>query len=204
MSKAYVLNWDLSLLGDDEFDASLVSFPGSDEIVRFSSTENYALPDMIYFYANFKKLQITDFPYNDANWPIFSTRIIEVLESIDSVELELKKIPVTMLDDSVSLDKEGVPHHSGKENHDFVAIQLLQHLKVIDFDNSVCEIDEDFPDIIEYAEKIVLKEPINGFPLLFRLLEYPIPLLVSSEARFALEKASIKGLIFEDLNSYIW
>lgn len=202
MAEPYILNWDLSHLGDDSHDARLIKFPGWENVVRLASTKEYSLPDKIAFSANLRTLKSIDFPYNDVNWPIISKKMLDVLVAVRN--FPHRAIPIVMLDDVVTFDEQGDAQHSGDENHEFVAVQLLEHAKVIDLERSVYEVDEEFPGRVDNVEKLVLKEPQEGFSPLFRLAEYPVPLLTSPSARLALEEADIQGLVFETLTSCPW
>lgn len=200
MAEPYILNWDLSHLGDDSHDARLIKFPGWENIVRLASTKEYSLPDKIVFSANLRTLESIDFPYNDVNWPIMSKKMLDVLVAVR--KFPHRAIPIIMLDDVVTFDDQGDAKHSGDENHEFVAVQILEHANVIDLESSIYEVDEDFPGRIDNVEKLVLKEPREGFYPLFRLAGYPIPLLTSQSARLALEGAGIQGVVFESLANF--
>jgi hypothetical protein len=50
--------------------------------------------------------------------------------------------------------------------------------------------------------KLVLTEPKNDLPPIFRLSAYSTALFVSAEARKLLEKEGIKGIKFQDINTY--
>ncbi len=77
----------------------------------------------------------------------------------------------------------------------FAAVQLTEHIDVVDWEQS------DFkPDRIDpksgYFKKLVLREPAGGLPPLFRIASDGSMLLVSAEARRALEAAGIVGITF--------
>src|SRR6266481_6222731 len=95
-SIAFELVWDPSHLGDDDFDATLVPFDGSDRIPGWITARPIAVPERIFFEANVETLKVVDFPINDQNWPIMSKRMLEVLEGVGDFSHRL--IPVIMLD----------------------------------------------------------------------------------------------------------
>jgi hypothetical protein len=203
-SVAFVLKWELSHLGDDEYDARLLKFPGWENTMRLSSTKEYNLPQPIRFDANFRTLARVDYPYNNVRWPIMSSRMIQTLEAVG--EFSHKAIEIVMLDDTIlppdRYDQSGKPRNPKLENRDFRALQLLNHLDAFDWEKSVAERDEDLPARAQSIDKLVLKEPAGGFPPLFRLSVYPVALFVSSAARTALEKAGIGGVDLQELKDF--
>jgi hypothetical protein len=104
-------------------------------------------------------------------------------------------IPIVMIDRAVGDSKEF------DENHDFVAVQLLEHQDVFDWEKSVYKRNPERSDIIDRLDKLVLKIPQHGLPPLFRIAAIPLRtrLFISAEGRAALEQAGIKGLWFVDL-----
>lgn len=199
-NEVYILEWDMSHLGDDMYDASLLKFPNWENTLGLTLTDDYVLlPQKVFFEANFKTINSTDFPYNSVRWPIMSRRMLKTF--LLTGNFSHKAIPIIMVNDAVmSKDrytKNGIAN-SGVENYDFFAVQLLKHIEALDHENSVCEIDEESLLVID-VEYLVLKKPQEGFPPLFRLSEYPSPLFVSSSGRLALENAGIRGVLFKNL-----
>jgi hypothetical protein len=92
------------------------------------------------------------------------------------------------------LDRET---NSGVEFHNFLAVHLLEDLDIFDYENSVYERSENNPNVIKSnIKKVVLREPKEGFPPLFRVVNLKTRLYVSAEARTALESAGIRGIDF--------
>jgi hypothetical protein len=91
---------------------------------------------------------------------------------------------------------------SEKEDHRFIAVQLLEHLDIFDWENSVYEPDLTRTDLVDSIDKLVLKQPQDGFPPIFRLSVYPYVLFVSGKARMALEQVGIRGVVFEEIENY--
>jgi hypothetical protein len=65
-------------------------------------------------------------------------------------------------------------------NHDFVILQLLEYLDAFDKNKSEYTIEYDENLLGEQVEsirikKMVLKEPVNGFPPIFRVKEKVFP-----------------------------
>jgi hypothetical protein len=85
----------------------------------------------------------------------------------------------------------------GEFNEDYVALQLLEHVDGIDYERSELRprLNLNRPP---HITNLILKEPIGGFPPVFRLdrAGERISLFVSPAAKKALEEAGIKGLDF--------
>jgi uncharacterized protein DUF1629 len=199
-NKAYILDWELSHLGDDEFDAVLVKFPGWEDSMNLLGGR-YSLPSRIFFEANFRTLSLIDYPYNDVFWPIMSKRMLNVL--IAAGHFKHEPIPITMIKDTIKpskrYDSKGAPLQ-GVENHDFMAVRLLEELDAFDWEHSVYRTSENIPNRALRITKWVLKKPGAQFPPIFRISAHPTKLFISSVGREALESAGLKGMIFEDLD----
>jgi hypothetical protein len=195
-NKNYILSWDLDHLIDLDNDAWLVKFPGYENI-QLSLLREYNLPERIEFDAVFDAIQSSDYPINNVDWNIMSQKMLDILLSIGSFPHRV--IPLVMVDCEV-IGSGG--KRSEKEDHRFVAVQLLEHLDVFDWENSVYEHDPTIKDLVDSIDKLVLKQPKDGFPPIFRLSVYPYVLFVSGKARMALEQAGIKGVVFEEIENY--
>ncbi len=184
------------------YDAYLIEFPDSDQ-VRFWNAQPLNLPEPIEFDAQTDVLGSIDYFTTVPTWPVISRRMLDVLLSVREfphqvIPLVMHEIPVL----SEEVEMAGGPFiRTGKVNHNYVAVQLLEHLDVFDYENSVYEFHPRVPGRVESTsiEKLVLIEPKNGFPPLFRISVDRTVLHVSAEARAALEAADIRGLRFPRL-----
>lgn len=194
--QVYELDYDVShLVGDIEYDAWLVS--PECRYLNFNAPKVLCPPERIEFETVGEYLFATDYPYTRPSWPIMSKRMLETLLSVG--EFPHQVIPVVMLDTQLhDFQKIGAPP---EEIHDFVAVQLLEHLDVLDWERSMCERHPTIPNTVEALsmQKLVLKEPEGGFPPLFRIASYRTQLYVSAFSRAALEKAGLKRLFFPGL-----
>jgi hypothetical protein len=138
-----------------------------------------------------------DYPYlpSARSWPIMSRRMLDVLLSVESFSHQVIPVIFTHIDGLVP---------SGEERHDFIILQLLEHFDGLDRDRTEYSntFDESDPEleIIDFTGEMVLKEPSNGFPPIFRVKEDGVSLYVSAAAKEALEKAGIQGLDFSSWN----
>jgi hypothetical protein len=182
-----------------DYDAWLISdIPGSKDFNGgFWRPQQLEPPRQVEFMCVWEFLQIndlrrtrvTDFPYNRERWPIMSKGMLEVLLSVR--EFPHQVIPIVMLSDHADSDEK---------NYEFVAVQLLEHQDVFDWEKSVCERNMEIPNCIKFGslESAVFIEPSDGFPPLFRVATVPLTnrLYVSAEGKAALEAAGVRGVSF--------
>jgi hypothetical protein len=194
-----------------DHDAWLTHFPGRE---NYSEYENFSsffwepqplnFPERIEFecmgsflLVNDPKLKrVTDYPSNRENWPIMSKRMLNALLSVGNFPHQ--EIPIVMIDSAVEGSKEF------DENHDFVAIQLLEHLDIFDWEKSIYKRHPRIENCVKFGtlEKLALEFPITGYPPLFRVTTLPTYLFVSGQGRLALEQALIKGVRLVDLEYF--
>ncbi len=200
----YQLQWDLQGVAEGEYIADLIEFPGHENIVGWSLTRDIPVPNPVLFEADFSRLEDTDYPNNNAQWPLMSHTMLDALSSAG--EFPHRMIPVTMIDDTVlgesdRFDEAGVPRPEAA-NTDYVAVQLLEHSDFFDWDRSAYERVEDFPDEVDMITRLVLEEPSGGFPPLFRLTVSPVYLFVSARGREAMERSGVRGAVYGSLDRF--
>jgi hypothetical protein len=146
------------------------------------------------------RLHHTDHIYNDLSWPLFSKRMLYVLRSVG--DFPHKVISTRIYD--YSFQDQGRNNYEGNTtplagefNEDYVGLQLLEHTDYIDYDQSNFRFRLN-PNLPPYVIDLVLREPIGGFPPIFRLdrAGERMSLFVSPATKEALEEAGIKGLDF--------
>jgi hypothetical protein len=204
--RAYQLFWDLDHIADGaEVDAWLREFPNApDNSVFWRMKENLNLPNPVEFDAIGKVFETLDYPYTDVWWIIMSKRMLDTLLSVGN--FRHRAYPVVMIDcKQIHNEELGKKSNSGIEYNNFSAVQVLEDLDVFDWENSIYERDSESPDVLESIEELVLKEPEEGFPPLFRVVTSYLKtrLYISSEARTALEAAGIRGVLFRCLNGEV-
>lgn len=203
IDRAYQLFWDLDHIADGaEVDAWLREFPNApDNSAFWELKDDLNLPNPVEFDAIGKVFETLDYPYTDVWWPIMSKRMLDTLLSVGS--FRHRAYPALMIDcKQVYNENLGRDINSGVEYDNFFAVQILEDLDVFDWKNSVYERDSESPDVLESIEELVLKEPEEGFPPLFRVVTSYLKtrLYISSEARLALEAAGIRGVLFRWIN----
>ncbi len=171
---------------------------GDKGIAKYQTTEddgydccvvNAQMPKEILFVAERKYLSMTDFPnLEDADdWPVMSRKMAEVLLSVGDFPHQI--IPVNFVD-----------HLDVPIECDYVILHLTERSDLLDTDNSIYTrepvMDDSGRTFICDIKKLVLKEPENGLPPMFRVKWTEVYLFVSAEAKIALEVAGIQGLSF--------
>jgi hypothetical protein len=198
-SIAYDLFHDASHIKSTVYDATLVPFKGDEYVCGWIGTEKLQVPEPILFEANFKVTRLSDYPCNDVHWPIMSPRMIETLRGVRDFPHRL--VPVRLVDRKVRGPKRYLPDGSLRSevvDDRFAAVQLTEHIDVVDWERSTFRRRRSDPSGV-WFDKLVLLEAPGGLPPLFRIASQSSLLLVSAEARRALEAAGIRGVQFEEL-----
>lgn len=199
MKKVYKLHYDFNHLMYADFDSFHIAFESSNLIgANMISTRDFKLPEKIYFQANFNIISNYDYPITDLGIPIMSKRMINILLKIK--DFKFREIPIVMIDDTFMSDlfnSNGELVMDVPVNNNFIALQLMETCIAFDYENSIYE--EDFILPVGYIKKLVLQEPKNGFPPLFKIEESLADIFVSQEAKETLEEQNIKGCIFEEI-----
>ncbi|MCP4131619.1 MAG: hypothetical protein GY754_11630 [bacterium] len=204
------INWESELFEisrssdnyyEDRASAYLQSFPGSDDVNRWTRPKFIEVPEKIYFDAHFALIKELDFPSTNVRWPIMSEKMIKTLLSVDN--FEHRKIPVIMLNDTVMsenrYEEDGKTLKDGIAMHGYSVVQLTEHLDIFDREKSVYEEHFLNPRHVEFVKKLVLTVTPDDLPPVFRLSVIPKALLITKKAREALEKAGIRGVDFAPL-----
>jgi hypothetical protein len=86
---------------------------------------------------------------------------------------------------------------AGEFNEDYVGLQLLEYVDGINYEQTEFRPSVNPAIMPPQITNLVLKEPVGGFPPIFRLARHRTTyLFVSPAAKEALEEAGIKGLDF--------
>lgn len=208
---------------DFDYEAELIEFPGwretdtgfwepiaakigtiEGEVVREKKedgrwqTVEFKLPEKIEFETVGDIIHQTDYPYCKPQLPIMSKWMLETLLSVGEFPHQL--IPVTMIDIQKYYDELVGDYVAPEEKLDnFVAVQLLEHLDIFDWERSVYTFKPHLPHMLGQIDQLVLKEIEGGLPPLFRIKTRRTRLYVSPQGRAALEAANIQGVEFLNL-----
>jgi hypothetical protein len=164
----------------------------------FWYVNQFRLPEHIEFETIGDIIHHTDYPECKPNWPIMSKRMLDTLLSVR--EFPHQTIPITMIDTQMYYDESVGDYVAPKHRiHDFVAVQLLEHLDIFDWERSVYDPDPEMPGEIKTINTLVLRELKDSLPPLFRIKPLETRLYVSPEGRAALEAANIRGVQFLNL-----
>jgi hypothetical protein len=206
--RAYRLSWEYEHLEfcDNEDELNLRFFPDWEQTSDLFKTTPYELPDLVIFEGELKILPCTDYPSNNANWPVMSRRMYYTLLGLG--DFSHRVIPVAIMDDRAypfeshrCFLADGRPNPEVTNFNDFVAIQLLEESDYFDFDKSEYTRHPRDQNWIDYVDKFVLKIPDTGFPPLFRLTVKSPVLFISAKAHEALKRAGVRGTAYYPLDS---
>jgi hypothetical protein len=167
-----------------------------------TETMPYPGPEPINFVGFLNRFsRRADFLRTDDFKPVISKRMLYVLRSIS--EFPHKTIATRIYDYGFQDQgrenyEENTNPPAGDFNEDYVGLQLLEHVDGIDPDS--CEYEDDCPGILPPSLiSWTMREPVGGFPPIFRLAkEMTSYLFVSPTAKEALEAAGIRGLGFTE------
>jgi hypothetical protein len=206
--RAYRLTWEFEHLEfcDDENDIELRPFPDWEWTNGFYKTTQYELPDPVIFEGELKMLPCTDYPTNNAYWPVMSRRMYYTLLALG--DFPHRVIPIAIMDDRAypfeshrCFLPNGQPSPEVTNFDDFVVVQLLEESDYFDFENSEYTRHPRDPNWVKSVSRYVLHIPKTGFPPLFRLTVKSPELFISAEAREALKEAGIRGTSYYPLDS---
>lgn len=192
---AYEIDWDMTHLRSDVYDASLVRFEGWEYVVSWYTTRHVAVPEVIDFLADFSITQHSDFPCNDENWPLMSSRMIQIIRGVG--DFPHRVIPVRLINRDVPRSKRHRRDGSLRPevvDDRFAAVQLLQHIDVVDWQQSEFVRSQVNPEKVSHFDKLVLREPPGGLPPLFRVPANVGHLFASVATYEALQAAGTRGV----------
>ena len=133
-----------------------------------------------------------DYLHTEPRLPVMSKRMLSVLKSVKNFSHQTIQVAI----EDMEMAKGSLTEPSGKINSNYVALQLLEQLDILDRDKSVYDTESDNSDEIESIDELVLKVPEEGLPPIFRITDDPVSLYISPEAKTALEEAGVTGIRF--------
>ncbi|GHU52044.1 hypothetical protein FACS189496_1510 [Bacilli bacterium] len=150
-------------------------------------------PDLIYAAGNMNTLAETDYPIvKNSNLLIISKGFLDALLPVK--QFEFIAVPVTVYD---ATEKEPFLENGEltslvERRTDFLYIKLLNFIN-IDRENSVFRSGKHPQDNFDF-KKLSLQIPEDGLDPIFRLRQFPNPVLINKEACKAAKKQGIKGV----------
>jgi len=160
----------------------------------------------LVFGAAFVAVDVTDYPYNNLNWPLVTAPLLEALEV--EGHPSITPFPVRLID--VELREADDPRWNASSAEEAVNWALAQPDLVRD-DVSVLHVAplagvldlsasryHPFADGvgIRSVDTFVFRAPAGGFPPVFRVAEFPLPLFITAQARTRLNEAGIRGPVY--------
>jgi hypothetical protein len=153
----------------------------------------YDGPEPINFLGWPKRLPKTDFPDNNPGLVLMSKRMLEILYSVGEFPHRLIPTRIFFYDLEYEIEEYLNQQNLDPElcNEGYFAVQLLEHIDVADPER--CTYEPSYDGSMK-IDKLVLREPLDGFPPLFRVKGDPFDLFASPEAKQALDAAGIKSM----------
>jgi hypothetical protein len=156
--------------------------------------ERPILPERLVMFGWFDLLECTDLPTNSVHWPIVSSRVLAVFHEL-GMRLQVHQVRVLDRVQFGNVYSENVRSYEDDtiitkvrcRDDWFYAIQP-QEFSVLSEDT----------DLTMLPRKVVWREDTRNPPALFTDPQSPGQLLVTQEARTALEKAGIRGVRFTE------
>jgi len=129
--------------------------------------------------------ELPDYIANPLSWPIFSGRLIDIICNFAQVDIELLECHIFI-------------EHSEQQVLGFKAVNTLKQFAALDPIYSRISRDKD--GMITAVHKIaVLDDKIDSDVHIFRLIEWPYPLIISDELARALVGRRLVGIALERL-----
>jgi hypothetical protein len=176
----------------EKFDA-LIYPEGSLEFWDLARESSYVGTNPIHFLGWLKRLPKTDFPHNIPGISLMSKRMLEILCSVG--EFPHAVVPARIFSYDLEYEIERYLDQQNLDpdlcNENYVALHLAEHLDLADQERSTYRLAYDGSPKID---ELVLKEPSEGFPPLFRVKGKAIYLFVSPAAKEALDAAGIRSV----------
>lgn len=206
MSKIFKIKLDTSRNTDPDFDAVLITFKDSNKQRYYFSNPNLydtnLLAERLCFDANFSHVPEFDFPFTDSGIFIISKKVKKIFNKF--INFNFYEVPVIMFDDTCLENRfliNGTINDSIPINQDYVALRFPKLVSYLDFENSVYIRPEDkVKRNGRGLKKIVLKEPQEGFPAIFRTIEKSTLIIVREDLKISLEAHNVKGCFFEEVH----
>ena len=205
MKNIFKLILDTKRLGDPAYDAVILPTEHSTKFrYIFSNPNLYGienLPSEIYFSANFNYIPEYDVPFKDSGLFVISKRFEKIIFEIKDIPSHVT-VPVIMIDDTYMEERFNEDGSLKKEvpiNIDYLALRLSHLLDCFDYDKSDFRPLRSNHKAPGRIKKLVLKEPLSGFPPIFRVNVISSAIFVSEETKVVLEREKIKGCVFEEV-----
>lgn len=202
--KVYSLKLDTLRQGDPAYDAIVIPNENSNKYSHYFINPNLysidKLPSKINYLANFSYVESYDFLFNDTGLLLVSQKVLSLIKDYSSIKCTA--VPVLLIDDTYLEDKFnncGELLSDVPVNKEFYALRFEELKSYFDFENSDFRPSRFDPEIPGRIRKLVLREPAEGFPEIFRTKEKASEIFVLESFKNKIEEASIKGCLFDEV-----
>jgi hypothetical protein len=202
--KVYELNWERGHLVDENDDCSVVPFNGLEEFrFQLGGVQKYSTSNKVILQGNFNIIpEKSDFPVVDIGVPLMSNRMLSILEADKT--LLFNKVDSVIVDDTYLeslFDDEGRLIENVPKNIEYKFFQVLNYTDAFDRSHSLLKPMRSNPEKIGIINKLVLREPNNGFPAIFRIEEKPSMLFINEITKNKFEHSKIKGCSLREIDT---
>ncbi len=201
----------------DAYDLKEFDFPKMGEIRRVYENRLLQLPETTFFYlySDKRSIQTLDSFHASDTDCVYSKKMIDVLLAVR--DFRHRQYPIAVLEEgAIKFQRNPDGYRTPKPyddpesfkkkslRDDLFIFQTLEFLDVFDWEKSDYRQSALSKEVgsAGRVNEYVFKEPSGGFPPLFRLVNDPVSLFISAEARAALKKAGIVGPAFLSLRGF--
>ena len=196
--KLYKLKLDFKITEELNYDAVIIPTEKSNNYRQYFLNPNLydkeRLPKEIKFKTNYETQLDTDFLFTDSRLFIISKKIIDIISNFANIKFTL--IPIVLINDT-TLEKK-IENEKERINIDYFAIRFENLDSYFDSKHSDYIPTRTNPNLPSRINKLVLKEPFDGFPNLFRTKEKVSEIFITEFLKNKIEGSNVKRCVFED------
>jgi hypothetical protein len=202
VKKAYKIETDIIRLQhlDASFDVQHEPFANDGQAISYWRRGTGEFPNPLYGYGDIKELiKNYDFPVFSLGINLISNKMLDALLSVNDFAYDT--LQLTLIDESkkhACLGKVNKQLDGVQVNYDYFFFKPTEDIVVFDFEKSKYKrmpFDLSRPYDID---KLVFKEPSEGFPPVFRTSETS-GLFISHEAKEVLDRKGVHGLFLKEV-----
>ena len=202
MNKIYKLYWDLERPTGKSRDAEPVPYEGINalSLSLLSEINSELIPSKVFFYADFKMLEINQFVNTELAVPIMRNDMLDLIVAAD--DIGHLTVPAIMIDQKFkheAFDKDNNFNPNVPNLLNYSCFGMYRKFEAFDYENSEYTITQ-YDDVkIVRASKLVLKSHYGYFPRIFKLKEMPTMNFVRGDVKELLEKSGMGGFEFVEI-----
>jgi hypothetical protein len=200
LEKCFLLKVDFSQCIDDFMTVHKINTEDVDLPHLLNSSKYTFDRSDVYARANLLHLPKFDYIANDLRIPVLSPKFIGSTEISNCEDFEL--VPMILVDDTFTgdfFDGKGNLKEEVKKIEGYYTLNFIEQREFCDIDKSTFRKLRSQPDSLGRIKKIVLRQPKEGFPKIFKIKETVSSIFISESMKNLLEENCIKGCLFEEV-----